>query len=693
MNQKILLIEIQTEDLPSKELKNIAKYFYYSFKKELNKNQIKYKSITLFYTSKKIALKIFSLSYIKKSKHIKKIGPLIDIAFDKYNKKTRILKSWLKSNKITIKQTEEIQINKKQYLTYISKNKSLSLQDILKKIIPNTIKKIPLKKSMLWKKNSIKFSRPIHNIIVLLDDRIINLNIPGINSKNISYGHFLMSPKEIVINHANQYTIELFKKKYILISYEERKKSIYNQIINLTKKINKSISINNKLLKEIAISTEWPTAYLGKFKKKYLKIPVEILVYTIEDSQKYFPLYDIKTNNITNYFILISNIETINSKQIIKENEQVLYSKLNNIDFFIKQDQKINFSNRLVLLKNISFQKKIGSMYDKTLRIKEISKYISKIINSNLVLIKKSAILSKCDLTTNIITECTALQGIIGMYYALQNKEKEEVALSIKEHYLPKFSQSNLPTKKISCVISIADKIDTITGIFSIGKIPTNNKDPFALRRAAIGIIRIIIEKKININLKKIIKKSINLYNHIKKKKTIQKLILQFIFSKYISLYAKKYDKNIILSVLSLKLVNLLDIDQRINILIQFKKNNDIENILNIYKRINNILSKKQDKLKIIKVNPFSLKCTEKFTQYEKKLIQSVQFIQKKIDQKNKINYLFLLQNIQKLCPLIEDFFKNSLIYDKNIKIRSYRIFILKKIKKIFLYITNFSYL
>ncbi|VFP79101.1 glycine--tRNA ligase subunit beta [Buchnera aphidicola] len=693
MNQKILLIEIQTEDLPSKELKNIAEYFYSSFKKELNKNKIKYKSIILFYTSKKIALKIFSLSYFNKLKYIRKIGPIINKSFDKNNKITEIAKKWLELNKISIKKTEEIHINKKKHLSYIGINKRISLRKILKKIIPNTIKKIPSKKSMLWKENSIRFSRPIHNIMVLLDDKIIQLNIPGINSKNISYGHFLMSPKKIIFNHANQYTTELFKKKYILISYEERKKKILDQIINLSKKINKLVSINNKLLEEITASTEWPIAHIGQFKKKYLKIPIEILVYTMECNQKYFPLYNIKTKKITNYFIFISNINTKNSKKIIKENEQVLYSKLSNIDFFIKKDQEIKFSERLILLKNISFQKKLGSMYEKTLRIKKLSQYIAKIVNSNLDLTKKAAILSKCDLTTNIITECTALQGIIGMHYALQNKEKKDVAVSIKEHYLPKFSQSILPTTKISCAISIADKIDSITGIFSIGKSPKNNQDPFALRRAAIGIIKIIIKKKININLKKLIKKSINLYNHIKQKKIIQKSILQFIYSKYMSLYIKKYNKNIILSVLSLKLVNLVEIDIRINTLTKFKKNNNIENILNIYKRINNILSKKKDKMKVIKVNPLTLKCTEKFTKYENKLIRLIKFIQKKFNTKEQINYLLLLKNIQKLCQPIEEFFKNSFVYDKNIKIRSYRIFILKKIKKIFLYITNFSYL
>ncbi|VFP81386.1 glycine--tRNA ligase subunit beta [Buchnera aphidicola] len=693
MNQKILLIEIQTEDLPSKELKNIAEYFHSSFKKELNKNKIKYKSIILFYTSKKIALKIFSLSYINKLKYIRKIGPLINKSFDENNKITKIAKKWLDLNKISIKNTKKIYINKNKYLSYTSTSKPLSLKKILKKIIPNTIKKIPLKKSMLWKENSIKFSRPIHNIMVLLDDKIIQLNIPGINSKNISYGHFLMSPKEIIFSNANQYTTELFEKKYILISYEERKKKIFDQIINLSKKINKLVTINNKLLEEIAISTEWPIAHIGQFKKKYLKIPIEILVYTMECNQKYFPLYNIKTRKITNYFIFISNIKTINSKKIIKENEQVLYSKLSNIDFFIKKDQNIKFSERLILLKNISFQKKLGSMYDKTLRIKKLSKYIAKIINSNLNLTKKSAILSKCDLTTHIITECTALQGIIGMHYALQDKEKKDVAIPIKEHYLPTFSQSSLPTKKISCAISIADKIDSITGIFSIGKYPKNNKDPFALRRAAIGIIRIIIKKKININLKKLIKKSINLYKNIKQKKIIQKSILQFIFSKYMSLYIKKHNKNIILSVLSLKLVNLVEIDVRIKALTKFKKNNNMENILKIYKRINNILYKKIDTMKIIKVNPLTLKCIKNFTQYENKLIQSINFIQKKFNTKEQINYLLLLKNIQKLCQPIEEFFENSFIYDKNIEIRSYRIFILKKIKKIFLYITNFSYL
>ncbi|VFP81010.1 Glycine--tRNA ligase beta subunit [Buchnera aphidicola (Cinara kochiana kochiana)] len=692
MKQKNFITEIQTEDLPSRELKNIAEFFYSSVKKELNYYDIQYKSINLYYTSKKIALKILSLLYIQTNKYIRKIGPLIEQAFSNNGNITPLTRLWLQSHNISIENTEKIQINKKKYLNYTKKQKTPSLHKILAYILSKIIKKIPFKKSMIWNTNSIRFSRPILNIMSLLNHKIISLDIPGITYKNISHGHFLMAPEEIIFTHADQYTTDLFIKKYIIINYKERKKNILIQLNYLSKQINKSININKKLLEETTASVEWPIAYLGQFKKKYLKIPPEILINTIENNQKYFPLYNKEKNTITNKFIFISNVNSINEKKIIRENEQVLRAKLSNINFFISKDQKIKFSDRLYLLKNISFQKNLGSMYDKTLRIKKLSQYIAKKINTDTQLIKKSAILSKCDLTTNIITECTALQGIIGMYYALNNQENKQVSLAIKEHYLPNFSQSSLPTQKISCVLSIADKIDTIVGIFSIDKQPTNHKDPFALRRASIGIIRIIIEKKININLYKTIQKSKNLYKHIKKEKIIQ-LILNFIFSKYISLYSKKYNKRIIQSVLSLQLTNILDINKRIDALTSFQKTHNLNIITVIYKRINNIISKTIKKLKLIKINTDYLYCQKNFLLHENKLIKQIKAITKEINKTKKINYLNLLININQLCKPIEIFFQKSFINDPKIKIRSHRIFILKKIKKIFLCITDFSHL
>uniref|UniRef100_A0A451DF51 Glycine--tRNA ligase beta subunit n=1 Tax=Buchnera aphidicola (Cinara pseudotsugae) TaxID=2518978 RepID=A0A451DF51_9GAMM len=691
MKKKTLLIEIQTEDLPSRELTTIAQFFHVTIQKELLKREIRYESVFLYYTSKKIAVKIFSLSYSNKHTHIKKIGPSIQESFDSNNKITPTATLWLKKCNISIQQTRTQCINNIKYLIHSGPKKAISLKKKLIHIISYTIKKIPLKKSMIWNTTSIRFSRPIRNIMILLDDKNISLNIPDITYKNISYGHFLMMPKKIIFTHANQYTTELFKKKYILIDHEERKKKIFSQIQSLSKKAKKSVTINEQLLEEITASVEWPIAHLATFKKKYLKIPEEVLAYTMENSQKYFPLYNKITKIITNNFIFISNVDTLNYKKIVQENEQVLHSKLSNINFFINTDQKIIFAKRLTLLKNISFHAKLGSLYEKTLRISKLSQYIAHKIKTNILLTQKAAFLSKCDLTTNIVTEFSALQGTIGMYYSLYYQENKKVALAIKEHYLPSFSQSNIPTQKISCALSIADKMDTMIGIFSIGKKPTNKKDPFALRRAAIGIIRIIIEKKININLLTIITKSINLYPHIQNKETIKTSILNFIYSKYISLYTKTYKKKIILSVLSLQLSNLYDINVRINALTDFKKKYDFKKILNIYKRINNMISKIPKKTKLIKLNSHYLNCTKNFLTHENKLIKHIQYINMYLSKNKHINYLYLLKCIKKLCKPIEIFFQKSFVYDSNTEIRSHRIFILQKIQKIFLYITNFS--
>ncbi|AEH39678.1 glycyl-tRNA synthetase, beta subunit [Buchnera aphidicola (Cinara tujafilina)] len=685
MKKHDFLLELYIEDLPAQELKSISKSFLKIFKKNIKKNKIQYDMIKSFATPRRLAITICSIHYIQKYKEIRKKGPLLDHSFTEKGNATPIALSWAQHCGINIKDAKSLTINKKKYLTCKTKYKKYFLIRTVKKIILYVLVHIPSKKTMHWNEEKFQFSRPIRNIIALLDDQIIPINIFNLSSNRFSRGHVFMNPQKIEINCAKQYRSKFFYQFYVMINYEKRKNFIKDEIIKLAKKLYSIPKIHKKQLNEVTSSVEWPVILYGNSIKNILIYQKKILIHTMEACQKYFPLYDVINKKILTKFIFISNIETKNPNNIIQGNESVLKSKLSNVIFFLKKDLNIPFFDRLLLLKNICFKKKLGSMYDKTNRIRLISIYIAKQINANVSDTERAALLSKCDLTTYMIIEYPELQGSIGMYYAIKNKEKKTVALAIKEQYLPNTSTANLPTQPISYALSIAEKIDTITGIFSLEKKLKNHNDPFALRRATIGIIRIIIEKELNINIVQLIKKSIHIYSHITNKKQIQKNVLKFILSKFKHFLEKKgCDKKIIQSVFALNTIDFIDIHSRILILEKLYKQKKIDPIIKTFKRVENILKNQPDYFTMYSDFP-KIKNHNNLTSIEEILIKSLNNIYNDI--KNKKKYSIIVSHIEKLVIIINSFFDTSFIYDKNKKKRKFRLSILGNIK-IYFYIS-----
>lgn len=691
MKKRNFLLELYIEDLPAQELKNISISFLNIFKKILKKYQITYDQISLFATPRRLAITIFSIIYIQKNKEIRKKGPLIQNAFNNKGHATPASIAWAQHCGINIKDAKPTIINKKTYLTCTTKCQIISLTEILKKIILYVLIRIPSKKTMHWNEEKFQFSRPIRNIVALLDNHIIPIKFFHLSSNRFSRGHLFMSPKKIEINYAQQYTSKFFYQFNVMINYEERKKFIKKAIKKLAKKLNSTAKINKKQLDEVTSLVEWPVILSGNFNKEYLKIPKKILIHTMEKCQKYFPLYNNLDKKISTQFIFISNIETKNPGNIIQGNENVLQSKLSNVVFFLKKDLEIPFINRLSSLKNICFKDMLGSMYSKTNRIRLLSIYIAKKINADLRDTDRAALLSKCDLNTYMIIEYPELQGTIGMYYAMKNKEKKTVALAIKEQYLPNSSKAKLPTQLISYALSISEKIDTITGIFSLEQNSKNHNDPFALRRAIIGIIRIIIEKNITLNITLLLKKSVSLYKKIINPTKVNCSILKFIRSKFKYFFEKKgFNKKIIQSILSLNLIDLIDINMRITILNDLHQKNKLKKITNTFKRIENILKDQPNHIKIYSILPL-LQSNNNASSIENKLIKSINKIIENI--KNNERYFIIISQIENLVSIINNFFDTSFIYEEDRKIQLFRISILRNIKNILLYVANFYYL
>ncbi|MCW5197322.1 glycine--tRNA ligase subunit beta [Buchnera aphidicola] len=686
MNDKTILVEIGTEDMPSNMIKKIAKNFYQNVQCELKKYSIFFNHAQLFYTPRRIAIQIKKIKISSTKKVIKKKGPAIKNAFDHQGQLTLAAAKWMEKFNIHINNVKTFKNNKGEWLLYESYSKKKNIKDIIPKIIQSSIEKISDSKIMLWNEKKIKFLRPIRNITILINQKSIISNIFGITSNRYVFGNISTIPKKIKIHHAKEYEKLLIHNGQVIPNFHERKNIIQEKAQNIIQNINGKLNISHNLLEEIACLVEWPIVLHGKFKKKFLSIPKKILIYILESIQKYLPVYN-KNNQLTNHFLIIANIECSNPNQIIKGNERVLHAKLSDINFFLHNDKKKTLESYLPLLKNIIFQKKLGSMYDKTKRLIKLIQYISKYVTINIQDSIRVAYLSKCDLKTQMVYEFPELQGIVGMYYALNNNEPKHIAISLKEQYQPKFSTDLIPSNLIGCILSITDKIDTIVGLFIINQQPTKNKDPLQIRRSSIGIIKIILKKKININLLKLIQKSIHLY-HINTQNNIENKIMKFIFNRIYTWYHKKqYNTNIIQSVLSHKINNIFDIHLRIRALQKFKNHIHFNTLFITYKRIYNLINTitiQSNKKNIISLKIINNLKEKKIFIQTNNIIKILHAYIAKQKYKKSLKILFILSKItNNLLNTI------SIKYD-NDQLKNNRIQLLIEIKNTFLKITNF---
>ncbi|XBC41374.1 MAG: glycine--tRNA ligase subunit beta [Buchnera aphidicola (Nurudea yanoniella)] len=689
--KKTFLLEIGTEELPPKSLHTIIQSLEKNMISLLNQNYIQFSKILCFSTPRRLAIKIKQLNtHIKRIKKTYK-GPLISNAFNNVGHPTKSTKCWMKKIGITINQTSRIIEKQKEWLSYEYYLKHETIEKKLIEISINSIKNISVPTFMKWNIENIQFSRPIRNIVMLLDNEIIKGTVLGLKTNRLIFWNIFTKNKNINLLHAQEYPKILLNFGRIIADHNERKNVIIAESKKMAQNIKGYLKIKQSLLEEITSLVEWPVVLLGTFKKKFLDLPNEILTYIIENQQKCFSIYNIDSKKITNNFIIIANVMTKDSENIIIRNEYILNSQLFDAQFFFKKDQKNPLNEYQPLLKNIIFQSSLGSIFEKIKRMEKLISWIIEFTQANFEDCIRAVQLCKCDLVTNMVFEFPEMQGIIGMYYALKNNEPKNIALAIKEHYLPRFSKDMIPLNPISFSLALTDKIDTLVGLFIIGKnLISKNKDPFSLRRLAIGIIQIILKRKISIDILKLLKKSLNTYEKIKDKNIILENLKKFILEKIYFIYIKKkYNTNIIKSVLEKDITYLIDIDIRIRAVSKIQNLNILQPLITTYKRIYKIL---QSSKKISLYNEINSKLLK--TPEEKNIVILLQNIQKKVSyfylKKDYISVFFELKNFNK--P-ISNFFENVRIQDENCLIKKNRLTILKKITDLFVLTIDFTLL
>ena len=592
MTTQNFLVEIGTEELPPKALKTLATSFADNIEAELNQAGLIFDKIEWFAAPRRLAVKVLNLATQQPSKEIEKRGPAVSAAFDAEGKPTKAAEGWARGCGITVEQAARIATDKGEWLVHRAKIEGQPTKNLLNDIVANALAKLPIPKPMRWADKTVQFIRPVHTVTMLLGDELIEGEILGVASARTIRGHRFLGEKEFDIQHADQYPQLLREKGSVVADFNERKAEILAKSQAKATALGGVADIEESLLEEVTSLVEYPNVLAAKFEERFLAVPAEALVYTMKGDQKYFPIYD-KDGKLLPHFIFVSNINPEDPTAIIEGNEKVVRPRLTDAEFFFKTDLKQKLVDRLPRLETVLFQQQLGTLKDKTDRIEQLAGEIAKQIGADEAKAKRAGLLSKCDLMTNMVFEFTDTQGVMGMHYARHDGEDEEVAVALNEQYMPRFAGDELPKSLVASAVALADKFDTLTGIFGIGQAPKGSADPFALRRAALGALRIIVEKNLPLDLEDLVKKSAALFGDKLTNQNVVADVVDFMLGRFRAWYQDEgIAVDVIQAVLARRPTRPADFDARVRAVSHFRTLDSAEALAAANKRVSNILAK-----------------------------------------------------------------------------------------------------
>lgn len=677
MDKSDFLLELGCEELPSHTQLALSKALHDQFVQVLSENKLSHGEIKTFATPRRLAVIVESLQTTQSAQKIERQGPPIQDAFDKSGIPTLVGLGFAKSCGVSMDELITKETPKGKRLVCICEKPGLETKLILSDLVNKIISKLPLSKPMRWGANTTLFMRPVHWVLMLFENEVVDATVLGIKTAGTSIGHRFHFPKTIHITKPNNYAELLMTHGFVIPDFELRKNKIQKAIIAAVNSSQKVI-LDDALLNEVTGLVEWPVILVGHFDPAFLSVPKEALITALKTHQKCFPVVD-EHNNLLPLFILVSNIASKNPSAVIHGNERVVRARLSDAKFFYEQDCKHPLINHLAQLDHIVFQDQLGSLGDKTKRLIKLSTHIAKKIGADEAIVKRAATLSKCDLVTGMVSEFPNLQGIMGYYYALNDKENKVCAASIRDYYSPKFSGDELPQSNEACCLALADRLDTLIGILGINKSPTGDKDPFALRRAAQGICRILIEKSLSLDLSDLLACAKKSYTQKLPNSHVLQDAHDFIIARLRSFYL---DKNIAVelfeSVLACTPTSLLDFDRRIKAVLQFQTLPEAASLSAANKRVANIL-KKQAKTHFKPINSDLFEFdAEKIL--SKALTTKSKEVERLYEKSDYTNALSVLSDLKK--P-IDDFFDTVMIMVDDEKKKQNRLALLSSIHQL----------
>lgn len=682
-----LLIELGTEELPPKALAKLSKAFLQGVEQGLKKAELSYDEIRPYATPRRLALVISKLQTKQPDRVVERRGPAVTAAFDEDGNPTKALLGFAGSCGVEVDDLDTMKTDKGAWLVFKQEQAGATAADLLPEIIQQALNDLPIPKRMRWGDLPGEFVRPVHWLIVLLGDEIVPMDLLGVSADRFTRGHRFHYPQPIRISSPMTYAPQLESEGHVMVDFEARKEAIEGQVKELASKLKGSAIINPDLLDEVTGLVEWPVALAGNFDQRFLELPPEALISSMEGHQKYFAV-EAKDGKLLPHFITVSNIASQDPTQVIAGNERVILPRLSDAAFFWDTDRKRALAEHQDQLKTIVFQNKLGTVYDKSQRVAALAAEIAAQIEGQPALAERAAQLAKCDLVTEMVGEFPELQGIMGRYYARLDGEDNEVAEALDEQYQPRFAGDNLPATRTGQAVSLAEKLDTLTGLFGIGQPPSGVKDPFALRRAALGVLRIIIEKSLDLDLTQLLDKAAANFDGKLSEKDVSDQVMQYFFDRlrgYALEQGFKADE--FEAVLTVKPTRPLDFMQRLKAVAAFRKLEQAESLSAANKRIGNILRKNDAET----TGP-EIKDSLLLEAAEKALAEQVSQARRELAPLTaKADYTGVLNYLAGMRETVDSFFDDVMVMADDEAVRQNRLALLNQTRALFLGVADIS--
>ena len=683
MSAQDFLVELGTEELPPKALNTLADASLAGIEKGLQSAGLKFEAKKVYAAPRRLAVLLTALETQQPDRSINLDGPPRQAAFDAEGNPTQAALGFAK--KCGVELSEIDQSGPKLRFSQVIKGKPTA--SLLPTIVEDSLNDLPIPKRMRWGARKEEFVRPTQWLVMLLGDQVIDCTILAQKAGRDSRGHRFHHPQSVRITAPANYLNDL-RAAYVLADANERRELISKRTEELARLQEGTAIVPPSLLDEVTALVEWPVPLVCSFEERFLDVPQEALITTMQDNQKYFCLLDVD-GKLLPRFITVANIESKDPQQIIAGNEKVVRPRLTDAEFFFKQDKKQKLEDFNLRLQNVVFQEKLGSVYDKAVRVSKLAAYIAPRIGGDAAWAARAGLLSKCDLATEMVGEFPEMQGVAGYYYALNDGEPDDVALALNEQYMPRGAGAELPTTLTGAAVAIADKLDTLVGIFGIGMLPTGSKDPYALRRAALGVLRILIDKKLDLDLTQAVVFAVGQFGGKVKQTGLAEQVLEFVFDRLRARYEDEgVDVSVYLSVRALQPGSALDFDQRVQAVQAFRKLPEADALAAVNKRVSNLLSK-ADNLGNADVDPGLFADAKEFS-LNSAIAKAENAVKPLIAERN---YAEALARLATLREPVDAFFEAVMINAEDAGVRKNRYAMLARLRGLFINIADISVL
>ncbi|MBA5959890.1 MULTISPECIES: glycine--tRNA ligase subunit beta [Pseudomonas] len=683
MSAQDFLVELGTEELPPKALNTLADAFLAGIEKGLQTAGLKFEAKKVYAAPRRLAVLLTALETQQPDRNINLDGPPRQAAFDADGNPTQAALGFAK--KCGVELSEIDQSGPKLRFSQVITGKPTA--SLLPTIVEDSLNDLPIPKRMRWGARKEEFVRPTQWLVMLLGDQVIDCTILAQKAGRESRGHRFHHPESVRITSPANYLNDL-RAAYVLADANERRELISKRTEELARLQEGTAIVPPSLLDEVTALVEWPVPLVCSFEERFLDVPQEALITTMQDNQKYFCLLDVD-GKLLPRFITVANIESKDPQQIIAGNEKVVRPRLTDAEFFFKQDKKQKLEDFNLRLQNVVFQEKLGSVYDKAVRVSKLAAYIAPRIGGDAAWAARAGLLSKCDLATEMVGEFPEMQGVAGYYYALNDGEPDDVALALNEQYMPRGAGAELPTTLTGAAVAIADKLDTLVGIFGIGMLPTGSKDPYALRRAALGVLRILIDKKLDLDLTQAVVFAVGQFGTKVKQAGLAEQVLEFVFDRLRARYEDEgVDVSVYLSVRALQPGSALDFDQRVQAVQAFRKLPEADALAAVNKRVSNLLSK-ADNLGNAEVDPGLFADAKEFS-LNSAIAKAENAVKPLIAERD---YAQALARLASLREPVDAFFEAVMINADDAGVRKNRYAMLARLRGLFINIADISVL